>query len=245
LAETADHFVEFVMMWRSRARVMGWMCGFCLSGAMAWSAERAADVTPLNPEELREFSEQPEAVQALLRYALSLTERKLAYRFGSGDPGKGGMDCSGTVYHVLQHQGFDAPRQSDALYRWVDGAGDMVRVRSPETLADASLVGLLPGDLMFWEGTYETEKRDPPISHVMIYLGRLKTDGRPVMVGASSGRTFAGKSRHGVSVFDFLLPRPDSKARFVGYGAAPGLPRPDRPGNSEKGIPEEPPQPGS
>jgi hypothetical protein len=49
------------------------------------------------------------------------------------------------------------------------------------------------------------------------------------MVGASDGRTYDGKQRFGVSVFDFKLPPPpnssDAKLSpvFVGYGRIPGL----------------------
>jgi hypothetical protein len=71
----------------------------------------------------------------------------------------------------------------------------------------------------------------------MIYLGIDRETGQRVMVGASDGRTFNGKSRYGVSVFDFQLPRPGAKSdlapqaqaetpsttRFIGYGPAPGL----------------------
>jgi hypothetical protein len=222
---------------RAAAVVVFLSLGVALSGSRG--GERPAEVTSLRPEELQEFADQPEEVQALLRYALSLTERNLAYRFGSCDPGRGGMDCSGTVHHVLRHQGRDAPRQSDAWYRWVEDGGELFRVKGAETPADPALAGLLPGDLLFWEGTYETGKRNPPTSHVMIYLGRLKSNGAPVMVGASSGRTFAGKARHGVSVFDFALPRRGSSSRFVAYGSAPGLARPDRSGNGgEHGLGE-------
>ena len=45
----------------------------------------------------------------------------------------------------------------------------------------------------------------------------------------TEGRMFDGKSRYGVSVFDFTLPKPgrdassDLQSRFIGYGAIPGL----------------------
>jgi len=50
-----------------------------------------------------------------------------------------------------------------------------------------------------------------------------------VMVGSSDGRTYDGKQRWGVSVFDFKMPPPpksgDAKISpvFVGYGRIPGL----------------------
>ena len=49
------------------------------------------------------------------------------------------------------------------------------------------------------------------------------------MVGSSDGRTYDGKQRWGVSVFDFKMPPPpksgDAKISpaFVGYGRIPGL----------------------
>ncbi len=186
-------------------------------------AERPAEVSSLKPEELREFADQPESIQALLRYALGLTERGLAYRFGSADPKSGGMDCSGAVSHILKHGGFASPRQSDGMYLWVEKAGNLRTTRSPRNHADPAFRELQPGDLLFWEGTYDTGKRNPPISHVMMFLGHLRSTGAPVMVGASSGRYYSGKPRHGVSVFDFSLPKPGGTSRFVGYGPVPGL----------------------
>ena len=57
----------------------------------------------------------------------------------------------------------------------------------------------------------------------MIYFGTLKSDGKPVVFGASSGRRYRGRAIHGVSVFDLGLPAAESKSRFVGYGPIPGL----------------------
>mgnify|MGYP003694585717 CR=1 FL=1 len=73
-------------------------------------------------------------------------------------------------------------------------------------------------------GTYSID-RDPPVTHTMIYLGREKGTNKRIMVGASDGRTYDGKQRFGVSVFDFKLSKPpdsnDAKLSpvFVGYGA--------------------------
>ena len=50
-----------------------------------------------------------------------------------------------------------------------------------------------PGDLLFWTGTYSVE-RDPPVTHTMIYLGEEKKSGKPIMVGASDGRTYEGRT---------------------------------------------------
>jgi len=188
-------------------------------------AETKADVASLAPADIAEFDEQPARIQKLLTYALELTKKNLRYNFGSNDPKSGGMDCSGTVNHILNAQGFSAPRQSDGLYLWVQKNGNLKRVENVHSPDDAALKSLKPGDLLFWEGTYNVGKRNPPTSHVMIYLGKQKSNGKPVMVGASSGRYYAGRARHGVSVFDFDLPRRGSSSVFVGYGPVPGLER--------------------
>lgn len=165
----------------------------------------------------------PPALQKLITYALGLTTRKLTYKFASADPGSGGMDCSGTIYHTLQHSGFkNLPRSSDAMHGWVKDSGLLVPVEGTPGIDDPILAKLKPGDLLFWTGTYATGKPKNPISHVMLYLGKTKA-GKPVMFGASDGRPYEGKRQNGVSVFDFRMPAVEGKSRFAGYGAIPGL----------------------
>jgi cell wall-associated NlpC family hydrolase len=128
------------------------------------------------------------------------------------------MDCSGTIYYLLGKQGLkDVPRSSDSQYHWVKDQGDLHAV-SADSLDSPDFSELKPGDLLFWSGTYAVSG----ISHVMIYLGKLKKDGKMVMIGSSEGRRYEGIARNGVSVFDFVLPKTGG-ARFVGYGPAPGL----------------------
>jgi cell wall-associated NlpC family hydrolase len=137
------------------------------------------------------------------------------------------MDCSGTIFHVLRAVGIDGvPRTASEQYVWARKADEFEPVVSRR--ADSfELDALRPGDLLFWTGTY-TIDRDPPVTHSMIYLGRLKSDGRQVMFGASDGRTFGGKKMWGVSVFDFTIPKPPQKGAgpgsvFIGYARIPGL----------------------
>jgi peptidoglycan DL-endopeptidase CwlO len=182
---------------------------------------RASANASLRPEELAGFAGNPAGVQRLIRTALELTRRGLTYRFGSCDPKRGGMDCSGTVHYALRQLGIEPPRDCSGMFLWAKGAGTLREAR-PKSLEDASLRALRPGDLMFWEGTYGV-RRSPPISHVMIYLGREKATGAPVMVGSSDGRSYRGKRRNGVSVFDFKLPGAGSNAKFVGYARVPQL----------------------
>ena len=141
---------------------------------------------------------QPQEMRQLIDTALALTKRNLTYTFGSNSPKNSGMDCSGTVQHVLQSVGVDkAPRTSYDFYHWVKKESSLTDARSAKATNDAVFRKLKPGDLVFWEGTYNTGKRNPPISHVMIYLGTLKEDGRGVVFGASDGRRFRGKKLPG------------------------------------------------
>jgi peptidoglycan DL-endopeptidase CwlO len=169
-------------------------------------------------------------VQQLLTSALELTTRNLDYKYGSADPGNGGMDCSGFVYFVLKQNGVEGvPRDSSEQYIWLRRAGKFEPVVSQKD-DSFEFDNLKPGDLLFWTGTYSIQ-RDPPITHAMIYLGRERKNGNRVMVGASDGRTYQSQQRFGVSVFDFKMPRADKgevedgkvHPRFVGYAHIPGL----------------------
>ena len=186
-------------------------------------------VSSLAPEALRDYARQPAKVQELIRESLALTSQNLGYMYGSADPAKGGMDCSGFIYYVLQRAGFrDVPRDSSEQYLWVRKKSDFHAVlsRRQDTF---ELQDLRPGDLLFWSGTYNIN-RDVPITHVMIYLGAEKKTGHLLMVGASDGRSYNGEAQYGVSVFDFKLPSgqpskedPCRTPRFQGYATIPGV----------------------
>jgi cell wall-associated NlpC family hydrolase len=184
-------------------------------------AKSGAQAT-LDTTDLAEFSAQSPMAQKFINGALHLTKCRLTYRFGSADPANGGMDCSGTIHFLLRYMGLkNPPRDASSIYLWTQYHGTL-RECSATDLNDPQLRGLRPGDLLFWEGTYDVN-RNPPISHAMVYLGREKSTGAPVMAGASDGRRYRGVKRNGVSVFDFTLPKPGSRARFVGYARVPGL----------------------
>lgn len=186
----------------------------------------APDAT-LDSDQLQEFSDQPEKIRTLIGSALELTRQNLTYTFSSADPANGGMDCSGFIYYVLTKAGIkDVPRDASDQYSWVRKAGKFRAVIS-RNLDGFELDDLKPGDLLFWSGTYQTE-RDPPVTHTMIYLGREKDTGNRVMAGSSDGRSYHGLQRWGVSVFDFKAvppPGPGSShpsTEFIGYGSIPG-----------------------
>jgi hypothetical protein len=159
-------------------------------------------------------------VQELIREALALTDRNLGYLFGSADPQEGGMDCSGAIYYLLLEAGYkDVPRDSAGQYGWLQTRGTL-HVLSQDDMATFDARALRPGDLLFWTGTYSVV-REFPITHVMLFLGTEKGRGKPIMWGASDGRTYAGKQCYGVSVFDFSVPKAESNSKFVGYGQLP------------------------
>jgi cell wall-associated NlpC family hydrolase len=182
----------------------------------------------LSPDQISGYETYPAKVRQILDAGLALTRENLGYTYGSADPANGGMDCSGFIYYVLKQNGFpDVPRDSSQQYVWVRKAGNLYAVLSRKE-DSFEFDDLKPGDLLFWRGTYNID-RDPPITHTMIYLGREKRTNKRVMVGSSDGRTYDGKQRWGVSVFDFKMPPPpksgDAKISpgFVGYGRIPGI----------------------
>jgi peptidoglycan DL-endopeptidase CwlO len=192
------------------------------------TAKKGAPNVTLSPDQIAGYESYPPRVRQILDAGLELTKQNLGYSYGSADPANGGMDCSGFIYYLLNQNGFkDVPRDSSQQYVWVRKAGNFNAVlsRHEDTF---ELDALKPGDLLFWSGTYNID-RDPPITHTMIYLGREKRTKKRVMLGSSDGRTYDGKQRFGVSVFDFKLPPPpnsgDAKISpvFVGYGQIPGL----------------------
>jgi len=195
--------------------------------AAADSSKHAPSAT-VEPAAIVEFAGQPERIQRLITAALDLTKLNLTYTYGSAEPSKGGMDCSGTIYYLLHSQGFqDVPRDSSGQYVWARKQGRFFAVVS--TRPDSfEFKDLQPGDLMFWSGTYQVE-RDIPISHVMLYLGTEKRTGKRIMFGSSDGRSYDGVQRWGVSVFDFKMPKNDPnnsekrRVDFVGYARIPGL----------------------
>ncbi|MBE2284190.1 MAG: C40 family peptidase [Prosthecobacter sp.] len=184
---------------------------------------RPAAVSTMSIEDISGFEDYPRQVQSLVQSALALTHLELGYLYGSHEPAKGGMDCSGTVYHVLKFQGLkDVPRQSDEMCQWVEKKTQLHLTPTATSFDSAEFAALKPGDLLFWTNTTET-KRKLPVTHVMIYLGKQKKTGKRIVFGASDGRSFEGQRRSGVSVFDFHLPKPEGTTHFHGYGAAPGL----------------------
>ena len=160
-------------------------------------------------------------VRDLQAVCWELTQRHLSYTFGSCRPENGGLDCSGTVHYVLSRLGYQhVPRQSNHQFYWIQCQGDL---HKSSHLTVGVLRRLKPGDLLFWRGTYDTGKRWPNISHVMIYMGRDPSSGRHWMFGGRSG----SRSGQNGAEIDFFEMRPgESEGRrssFVGWGTVPGM----------------------
>lgn len=157
--------------------------------------------------------------KTLVADAFVLSKKHLDYRYGSMRPESGGMDCSGTIHYLLKEAAhIDSPRDARDLYLWLQKSGDLHHVSRAYQLSSSQFAELKPGDLLFWTGTYRTH-RNPPITHVMMYLGRDKQN-HPMMFGATSG-TYHGRLVRGVGVFDFTLPNRYQRAHFVAYGCIP------------------------
>lgn len=196
----------------------------CVHTASAEEVRKPAAVTSLETTDLADFDEQPEPIKTLIQRALKLTKLNLTYVFSSSDPKLGGMDCSGTIYHLLIKQGLtQTPRQSDEMGQWLQDNGTLNRTDKADSLTHAAFAALKPGDLIFWSGTYKATVRSLPITHVMLYLGKHMITKKPVIFGASDGRFYEGQKRTGVSVFNLTMPKVDSKVSIYGFGSVPSL----------------------
>lgn len=102
-----------------------------------------------------EYDIPPEAM-ADARFAAMMTEAKkyigYPYVWGGSSP-KTSFDCSGYVSWVINHSGWNVGRL---------GAQGLCDICTPVSSADAK-----PGDLVFFEHTYDTDG----VSHVGIYVG--------------------------------------------------------------------------
>lgn len=80
--------------------------------------------------------------------------RYVGYRYRFGGTSPSGFDCSGFIYYVMNHSGFSISRD---MYSQLNSGP---RVGSKD---------LLPGDLLFFSGTYKSG-----LSHAGIYIGNGK-----------------------------------------------------------------------
>ena len=181
----------------------------------------------LEPSELKDFDSLETPRQELLKAAIQAGKdvAGMPYKYGGNGPGDGGFDCSGAIHYILNKVGLNAPRTSSDQFLWVKKESElhMISPTAADT-DDKSFADLKPGDLVFWSGTYEpTDGRTTKITHVAIFLGYEKKDGRPVMINATDGRSYRGKKGNGFGVYDFRVPRAGGRSKMVAYGTPPGL----------------------
>jgi cell wall-associated NlpC family hydrolase len=115
------------------------------------------------------------------------------------------MDCSNTTRYLYQvTAGISLPRTASDQYYYLhlqDKAWDVPMNSSG--FADCNFLrsNLKPGDLLFWQNTYRPE-RQPPITHVMIFLG-TDAKGRWLMAGSQGSHGFYNRRRSGPDVYVF------------------------------------------
>lgn len=145
------------------------------------------------------------------------------------------MDCSGTVQYIYKRLfEMELPRSSYEQYVYVKNLGNFKAApKTPDGKFDIPALRkqLRTGDLLFWINTYTDipKDRNPPVSHVMIYLGK-NSEG---IMKAGGANTFGkGESvlRGGVDVYTFDPNQKmgcvkDSKgncvinSEFIGFGS--------------------------
>jgi peptidoglycan DL-endopeptidase CwlO len=157
------------------------------------------------------------ATKAMLERSLTAAEAhpNVPYKFSAESP-KEGMDCSGAVTYLLGLSGVTPPRSSAAMRAWLAKTTTFVVVPADARSIDHAIYQKLrPGDLVFWA------REGEDVTHVQMYLGKEKADGRHVMIGASEGRSYRGRKLSGFGIVDFKVPAAGIDKRIVGFGPVP------------------------
>jgi cell wall-associated NlpC family hydrolase len=149
-----------------------------------------------------------------LREARDLGNRGIEYDESWQPPGEShswDMDCSNTSRYIYKvTAGIDLPRTASDQYYYLHLQNKAWDVPQTQTgFADCTYLrqNLKPGDLLFWENTYKPE-RQPPITHVMVFLG-TNDKGQWIMAGSQTSRGGEHNRSHGgpdIYVFDPTRP---------------------------------------
>jgi cell wall-associated NlpC family hydrolase len=164
--------------------------------------------------------------ERLIGKVRSLARERIGYR-KSWRPGFSGvgneswvMDCSNTARYIYKDVlDMQLPRTASDQYIhlrerncvWPAPLGSDGRVDAERLFSQ-----LRSGDLLFWEWTYDIQRK-PPISHVMIYLGRTAS-GQARMAGSSTGGVGEIAGKGGVDVYPFDPNAPMGGVRGFGGG---------------------------
>lgn len=141
-----------------------------------------------------------------------LAHQHLNYIYGSGDPGKGGLDCSGFVRLVFREAyGIELPDEADKQLGYCREHGQVWDATSGWTPAV-----LQPGDLIFFAGP-DALPRSSDVEHVMIYCG-----GNTMAGAQGKGRQQEGAFLGGVGLYYFRVHYPggiwgEPGDRFIGH----------------------------
>ncbi len=122
-----------------------------------------------------------------------------------GEESDWAMDCSNTTRYLYRKvAGIGIERTASDQYYDLQQKGmawEVPRDGQGEPASAALFAKLQIGDLLFWQNTYKPE-RDPPITHVMIYLGQNK-EGQYLMAGSQMGGGFFNVSGSGPDIYLF------------------------------------------
>jgi cell wall-associated NlpC family hydrolase len=109
------------------------------------------------------------------------------------------MDCSNTARYLYKTTtGIQLPRTASDQYYYLhlqNKAWDVPQLSTGYADTNYLRQNLKGGDLLFWENTYKPD-RQPPITHVMVFLGTNER-GEWLMAGSQSSRGGAHNRRHG------------------------------------------------
>ncbi len=167
-----------------------------------------------------------------LRQARALGDRGIDYNDDWRPPGENSswvMDCSNTsrwLYKTVA--GINLPRTASDQYYYLHQQGKAWDVPATDYgVPDVAYLqrNLRPGDLLFWENTYRPE-RQPPITHVMVFLG-TNEHGQWIMAGSQSSGGEHGRRDGGPDVYVFRPSQPcggytswfvHHRGRFCAFG---------------------------
>ena len=183
-------------------------------------------------------SPQPQATDwgaRFMQIARDLGDRGISYDEDWCPPGESRswtMDCSNTTRYIYRvTTGIQLPRTASDQYYYLhlqDKAWDVPQASNGFADCNYLRQNLKPGDLLFWENTYRPE-RQPPITHVMIFLGTNER-GEWIMAGSQTGPGGEHNRRHGgPDIYVFNPTRPcggyttwlglvHHQGRFCAYG---------------------------
>lgn len=162
-------------------------------------------------------STRTELASIIRDHALYIDSQGIPYNGHWSPPGGAPMrmDCSNTVRYLYGvAASYYLPRTASDQYEQLRKLRRVQRVNAKDKSWQNKL---LPGDLLFWEHTYRPTRK-PPVTHVMIYLGR-DADGRMKMAGSQGSRgvgiyTFSPDVAYGGYNWFLWFKRP---GRFTAY----------------------------